>query len=106
MTPDLKELATAWRDYKLNNVSNTAEHIGMLFVHKRNFERAATPEAILSLIAELEQCRKDAERYRLLVSQPNGGFFHPVFAVNNFLSWKSKAQYDAAIDAAIAKESA
>lgn len=56
------------------------------------------------LVAELEQAKKDAERYRWLVSQPNGGFFHPVFAVNNVLSWKSKSQYDAAIDAAIAKE--
>lgn len=80
---------------------------------------AANPAAILSLIAELtrpettlvsimraelEQVKKDAERYRWLVSQPDGGFFHPVFAVNNFLSWKSKAQYDAAIDASIAKE--
>ena len=65
---------------------------------------AANPAAILSLIAELEQAKKDAGRYRWLVSQPDGGFFHPVFAVNNFLSWKSKAQYDAAIDAAIAKE--
>ena len=65
---------------------------------------AANPAYILSLIAELEQVKKDAARYRLLVSQPNGGFFHPVFAVNNFLSWKSKAQYDAAIDAAIVKE--
>ena len=61
-------------------------------------------ELIDELRAELEQAKKDAERYRWLVSQPNGGFFHPVFAANNFLSWKSKAQYDAAIDASIAKE--
>jgi len=87
MTPDLKELTRRLRETPPNVLK----------------EREAAA-AIDSLIAELEQAKKDAERYRLLVSQPNGGFFHPVFAVNNFLSWKSKAQYDAAIDAAIAKE--
>ena len=87
MTPDLKELTRRLRETPPNVLK----------------EREAAA-AIDSLIAELEQAKKDAARYRLLVSQPNGGFFHPVFAVNNFLSWKSKAQYDAAIDAAIAKE--
>ena len=87
MTPDLKELTRRLRETPPNVLK----------------EREAAA-AIDSLIAELEQAKKDAERYRWLVSQPDGGFFHPVFAVNNFLSWKSKAQYDAAIDAAIAKE--
>ena len=84
MTPDLKELTRRLRE--------TPPHV------LKEREAAA---AIDSLIAELEQAKKDAARYRLLVSQPNGGFFHPVFAVNNLLSWKSKAQYDAAIDAAM-----
>lgn len=31
-----------------------------------DFIAAANPETVLALITELEQCRKDAERYRLL----------------------------------------
>ncbi len=49
----LRGLAEAWRDYKVNNLGSTAEHIGMLFTHKRNFEKATTPDAIIALLDAL-----------------------------------------------------
>ena len=90
----------------------TPRELGAFHKKAPNIHISMMPEALerfatlcrAPLVAELEQAKKDAARYRWLVSQPNGGFFHPVFAVNNVLSWKSKAQYDAAIDASIAKE--
>lgn len=90
-------------DLTKGEVSAVAQKAGCAWLHEPLAQRFATL-CRADLVAELEQAKKDAARYRWLVSQPNGGFFHPVFAVNNFLSWKSKAQYDATIDAAIAKE--
>jgi hypothetical protein len=90
-------------DLTKDEVNAVAQKAGCAWLHEPLAQRFATL-CRAPLVAELEQAKKDAERYRWLVSQPNGGFFHPVFAVNNFLSWKSKAQYDAAIDAAIVKE--
>ncbi len=56
-------------------------------------------------LAAREQDKADAERYRWLTAQPNGGFFHPAFAASSLVRWKNKAEFDPAIDAAIAKES-
>ena len=83
-------------------VSAVAQKAGCAWLHEPLAQRFATI-CRAPLVAEVEQAKKDAKRYRWLVSQPNGGFFHPVFAVNSLLSWKSKDQYDAAIDAAIAR---
>lgn len=55
MSKELRALAEAWRDCKLNNMHSTVEHIGMLFVHKRNFEQAVTPDAVIGLIDRLDR---------------------------------------------------
>lgn len=69
----------------------------------------ANPAAILSLVAELEQARKDAERYRWL--QPaliSGGALdddHTLTkAFQHMTTIPTKEEFNAAIDAAIAKE--
>ena len=71
---------------------------------------AANPAAILSLIAELEQAKKDAERYRWLAghcrstSEHWGGRWSIVVDGPAPKSHDSEDDFDAAIDAAIAKE--
>lgn len=57
-------------------------------------------ERIMALAAR-EQDKADAERYRWLTAQPNGGFFHPAFAASSLVRWKNKAEFDSAIDAAM-----
>lgn len=67
----------------------------------------ANPAAILSLIAELEQAKKDAERYRWFADIAVGGSFEKAedaFAVFADAEVCSYQELDAAIDAAIAKE--
>lgn len=71
---------------------------------------AANPAAILSLIAELEQVKKDAERYRWLAascrstSEHWGGRWSIIIDGPAPKSHDSEDDFDAAIDAAIAKE--
>jgi ferric iron reductase protein FhuF len=59
---ELRKLATDWRDYKLNNTSSTAEHIGMLFLHKRNFENAVTPDVVISMLDQIQTLQAENER--------------------------------------------
>ena len=56
---ELRKLATDWRDYKLNNTSSTAEHIGMLFLHKRNFENAVTPDVVISMLDQIQSVQAE-----------------------------------------------
>lgn len=83
---------------------------------------AANPAVILSLIAELtrpettlvsimraelEQAKKDAERYRWLTADHADAEMRDLAEDTGIrLRWMSKGSADAAIDAAIAKESA
>ena len=66
---------------------------------------AANPAAILSLIAELEQTKKDADRYRWLTADHADAEMRDLAEDTGIrLRWMSKGSADAAIDAAIAKE--
>ena len=93
MTPDLKELTRRLRETPPNVLK----------------EREAAA-AIDSLIAELEQAKKDAERYRWLAghcrstSEHWGGRWSIVVDGPAPKSHDSEDDFDAAIDAAIAKE--
>ena len=66
---------------------------------------AANPAAILSLIAELEQTKKDADRYRWLTADHADAEMRDLAEDTGIrLRWIGKGSADAAIDAAIAKE--
>ena len=65
----------------------------------------ANPAYILSLIAELEQAKKDAERYRWLTADHADAEMRDLAEDTGIrLRWIGKGSADAAIDAAIAKE--
>ena len=88
MTPDLKELTRRLRETPPNVLK----------------EREAAA-AIDSLIAELEQAKKDAERYRWLTADHADAEMRDLAEDTGIrLRWMSKGSADAAIDAAIAKE--
>ena len=90
MTPDLKELTRRLRETPPNVLK----------------EREAAA-AIDSLIAELEQAKKDAERYRWLTADHADAEMRDLAEDTGIrLRWMSKGSADAAIDAAIAKEAA
>ena len=88
MTPDLKELTRRLRETPPNVLK----------------EREAAA-AIDSLIAELEQAKKDAERYRWLTDDHADAEMRDLAEDTGIrLRWIGKGSADAAIDAAIAKE--
>lgn len=88
MTPDLKELTRRLRETPPNVLK----------------EREAAA-AIDSLIAELEQAKKDAERYRWLTADHADAEMRDLAEDTGIrLRWIGKGAADAAIDAAIAKE--